>query len=114
MPFAPALQVAYPEIIGIIDQQFLKTRFCHIGEFYFSLARSRGGLAPLRYILFSGTGCLNHLVDRSVTFAEEPVGEKESDIVYYFRFLIHLQLTIATPCSAKIRAYQLNFNIEII
>ena len=60
------MQVVYPQIVFVVNKQFLKTCFGNVGEFDFGFLRRGACHTPFGNVLFAATGCLNHLVDGAV------------------------------------------------
>ena len=83
----PKGKVSDPEIVLVVQQQFLETCLCNREKLDFTFGRSGSPFASLGDILTAATGCLHHLVDGAVVALELFVGKIVGDIVDTFRFL---------------------------
>ena len=76
--------VADAEVVLIVDEKFFKAGAGDIGELQLHLGRSDRCFAALGDVLFSGTGCLHHLVNGAVStfqmFFAKAVGEVVDDL----------------------------------
>lgn len=65
------MQITHPQIVFVVNKQFLEACFGHVGEFDFGFFRRGACHTAFGNILFAATGCLNHLVDGAVASGEK-------------------------------------------
>ena len=99
--WAPLGKSPHPKVVLVVYQQFLQTGFSHIDKFQLRLARGGACRATLGDILLARPRRLHHLVDSAVTLLQEPVREKEGDIVDALRLLIDYQRPIVAPLGQE-------------
>ena len=66
----PLPQSASAEVVLEVSQEFFKGGLGDINKLYFGLGISGGGGDALGDILLAATGCLNHLVNGTISFRE--------------------------------------------
>jgi len=92
----PEAELPDPEVVLIVDEQFLQTGAGDVGELDLHLGRGLGGFAAFGDVLFAGPGGLDHLVYGAVSFLEKAAAEVEGDIVADFGFLVGEEVLVVS------------------
>jgi len=92
--FLPYAKTSYPEIILVIDQEFLKACFGDICKFDLSLFRGGPSCASLRNVLFAAASSLHHLIDGAPVIFEESMGKDVGDIINDLSYTISLKVPV--------------------
>lgn len=83
----PFFQTLRSQKITIVGQELFEAGARDIGQFEFHFFGRPGRNATFHDILFAGSGCLDHLVYRSVSLVEESAAEVDRGIVNDLCFL---------------------------
>jgi hypothetical protein len=94
--FVPDSELSSPKEIVVVAQQFFKAAPCDVRELYLCLLRSSRRFAALHYVLFSGSSCLDHLIDCTVSLPEKAPAELIGHIEDDLRLLIRQELLVVS------------------
>lgn len=94
METAPLFEVASAKVVFVVDKEFFEAGFCHVGEFYFRLARCGCCLIAFGYVLLAASCSLYHLVNGTVAALQIAMGEVVGDVVDDFGHGIDAQIAV--------------------
>ncbi len=80
--FDPLLQVVLPEIVLVVEPQFLEAGTRYIGQLEFELLGGAACLASFSDILHSRSRCLYHLIMGSAPSINVLITESDSEVIH--------------------------------